>query len=226
MKVGHFGLALSLVALAGCVTDPETGQQRLSKGGGGALIGAGGGALLGGLIGGGDGALIGAGLGAVAGGAVGSYMDRQERQLRERTRGTGIEVQRQGDEINLRLPAGVTFDFGSAMLKPEFRQPLGDVARTLNDFPATMVMIAGHTDAVGSDEANDRLSEERARTVADFLSYQNVDPRRIAVRGYGKRFPIADNGSEAGRARNRRVEIKLTPITDDGRSRRPGEPVR
>lgn len=226
MKAGHFGLALSLVALAGCVTDPETGQQRLSNAGKGALAGSAGAALIGGAIGGGDGAIIGAALGAIAGGAVGSYMDRQERQLRERTRGTGIEVQRQGDEINLRLPAGVTFDFGSAMLKPEFRQPLGDVARTLNDFPATMVMIAGHTDSIGSDEANDRLSDQRARTVADFLSYEQVDPRRIAMRGYGKRFPLADNGSEAGRAQNRRVEIKLTPITDDDRGRRPGQPMR
>ncbi len=216
------------LGLAACVTDPNTGQQTLSKTGGGALIGAGGGALLGALIGGRDaraGALIGAGIGAIGGAAVGSYMDKQERELRARTANTGIEVQRQGDEINLKLPSGISFDFNSAAVKPEFRPALDQVAQTLASYQSTFVDVSGHTDSIGSDAVNQRLSEQRAQAVADYLSYQGVNRARIATRGYGKQFPIASNDTEAGRAQNRRVEIKLSPVTEQDVQRRPGTPV-
>ncbi len=224
------------LTLAGCVTNPETGQQQLSKAGGGALIGAGSGALLGAIIGGRHNrteTIIGAGIGAIAGAGIGSYMDQQEKELRARTANSGIEVQRQGNEINLKLPSGITFDFNSAAIKPEARPALDQVAQTLVAYPSTFVDVSGHTDSVGTDAVNQKLSEQRAQSVADYLAYQGVNRARIAARGYGKQFPVASNDTDAGRAQNRRVEIKLSPVTDQdyreaGRPAtppRPGTPI-
>ncbi len=215
-RITMLALASSL-AIAGCVTDPETGHQQLSRAGGGALLGAGGGALLGAILGGRNNrteTIIGAGIGAIAGGAVGGYMDKQERELRARTANTGIEVERRGDEINLRMPAGVTFDFNSSTVKPEFRPALNQVAQTLASYQSTFVDVSGHTDAIGTDAINQRLSEQRAQAVADYLSYQGVNRARLATRGYGKTMPIASNDTDAGRAQNRRVEIHLSPVSE------------
>ena len=208
---------LSSLTLAACVTDPETGQRGMTRAGGGALAGAGAGALLGAILGGSNNraeVLIGTGIGALAGAGVGSYMDKQERELRARTAGTGIEVERQGDEIKLKLPSGISFDFNSAAIRPEFRPALNQVAQTLASFPSTFVDVTGHTDSIGSDSVNQRLSEQRATSVADYLSFQGVNRARIATRGFGKTMPIASNDTEEGRAQNRRVEIKLTPVTE------------
>ena len=219
------------LGLAACVTDPNTGQQTVSRGGGGALAGAGAGALLGALLGGRNNraeVLIGTGIGALAGGAIGSYMDKQERELRARTAGSGIEVERQGDDINLKLPSGISFDFKSAAVKPEFRPALDQVAQTLASYQSTFVDISGHTDAIGSDAVNQRLSEQRARAVADYLGYQGVNAARVATRGFGKTYPIASNDTDQGRAENRRVEIKLSPLTQQDYNgagqQRPGTP--
>ena len=228
---------LSSLALASCVTNPETGQRGMTRAGGGALAGAGAGALLGALLGGRNNraeVLIGTGIGALAGAGIGSYMDKQERELRARTAGTGIEVERRGDEINLKLPSGISFDFNSYAIRPEFRSSLDQVAQTLASFQSTFVDVSGHTDSIGSVSVNQRLSEQRAQAVADYLSYQGVARQRIATRGYGKSMPIASNDTEDGRAQNRRVEIKLSPVTEQDMNRpgapyqpqRPGQPVR
>jgi outer membrane protein OmpA-like peptidoglycan-associated protein len=213
-------ITLALLAgtlmLTGCVTDPDTGQSGMSRSGGGALAGAGAGALLGALLGGRDNraeVLIGTGIGAIAGASIGGYMDKQERELRARTANTGIEVERKGDEINLKLPSGISFDFNSAAVKPEFRPALDQVAQTLASYQSTFVDVSGHTDSIGSDVVNQRLSEQRAKAVADYLGYQGVNTARVATRGYGKSYPIASNDTEQGRAENRRVEIKLSPVT-------------
>ena len=160
------------------------------------------------------GILIGTGIGAIAGAAVGSYMDRQERELREKTAGTGIEVERDGADINLRMPSGVTFDFNSATLKPDFRPALDQVVTTLTAYPSTFIDVSGHTDSIGSDAVNQQLSEKRANAVADYLTYQGIARQRMATRGFGKQFPVASNDTEEGRAQNRRVEIKLSPVTE------------
>ncbi|WP_419813829.1 OmpA family protein [Glacieibacterium sp.] len=210
--------ATAALTLTGCVTDPQTGQQTVSKAGIGAGAGAVTGAVLGAILGGRHNrteTIIGAGLGAVAGGAVGGYMDRQERDLRARTAGSGIDVVRKGDNIDLRLPSGITFDFNSAAVKPQFRASLDQVAQTLASYQSTYVDVTGHTDSIGTDAVNQRLSEQRAVAVADYLSYQGVNRARIATRGFGKTQPIASNADEAGRAQNRRVEIHISPITDD-----------
>jgi outer membrane protein OmpA-like peptidoglycan-associated protein len=219
---------LSSLSLAACVTDPETGQTGMTRAGGGALAGAGAGALLGAILGGSNNraeVLIGTGIGALAGAGIGSYMDRQERELRARTAGTGIEVERKGDEINLKLPAGISFDFNSAAIRPEFRPSLDQVAQTLASYQSTFVDVMGHTDSIGSVAVNQRLSEQRAQSVADYLSFQGVNRARIATRGYGKTMPIASNDTEEGRAQNRRVEIRLVPITENDMNNRPGQPA-
>lgn len=221
-------LILSSLTLAACVTDPETGQKGMTRAGGGALAGAGAGALLGAILGGSNNraeVLIGTGIGALAGAGIGSYMDRQERELRARTAGTGIEVERKGDEINLKLPSGISFDFNSAAIRPEFRPSLDQVAQTLASYQSTFVDVMGHTDSIGSVAVNQRLSEQRAQSVADYLSFQGVNRARIATRGYGKTMPIASNDTEEGRAQNRRVEIRLVPITENDMGNRPGQPA-
>jgi outer membrane protein OmpA-like peptidoglycan-associated protein len=115
-------------------------------------------------------AMIGAGIGALSGAAVGQYQDRQERALRERTANTGIDVVRQGDNISLNLPDGITFDFGKSALKPQFYGSLNGVASTLSEYNQTMIEVVGHTDSIGSDAVNNRLSKERADAVASYLT--------------------------------------------------------
>ena len=157
-------------------------------------------------------AMIGAGIGALSGAAVGQYQDRQERALRERTANTGIDVSRNGDNLVLNLPDGITFDFGKSTLKPQFYGSLNGVASTLAEYNQTMIEVVGHTDSIGSDAVNNRLSKERADSVAAYLTAQGVQGARIETLGAGKAYPIADNSTDAGRAQNRRVEIRVIPL--------------
>lgn len=157
-------------------------------------------------------AMVGAGIGALGGAAVGNYQDRQERALRERTANTGIDVQRQGDNITLNLPDGITFDFNKTTLKPQFYGALNGVASTLAEYNQTMIEVVGHTDSIGSDAVNNRISKERADAVAAYLSAQGVQGARIETLGAGKNYPIASNDTDAGRAQNRRVEIRVIPL--------------
>lgn len=198
-----------------CATDPVTGERRMTQGGKGALAGGAGGALLGGLIGGNTGALIGAGVGSITGGAVGGYMDRQERELRAATANTGIEVERVGDEIKLSLPAAISFDFNSAVVRPEMRTELQQVATVLTSYPSTVIGVFGHTDNVGSEAVNQRLSEQRATSVAGSLQSFGVPQARMQTQGFSFNQPIATNDTEEGRAQNRRVELRIVPVTQE-----------
>ncbi|WP_242097145.1 MULTISPECIES: OmpA family protein [unclassified Sphingomonas] len=208
----------ALLATGACTTDPETGQRTLSKTGIGALGGALGGALIGDVVGGRHdrgAALLGAGIGGLAGAGIGAYMDSQERDLRARTAGTDVQVIRRGDDLLLNIPSGITFATGRADVEPQFRRTLDQVADTLAHYNQTYVDVYGHTDSVGGDAFNQRLSEQRATAVADYLAGHGVTPARIGTRGYGKTMPIASNDTEAGRAANRRVEIKIVPVQRD-----------
>ena len=205
----------ALVATSACTTDPETGQQRISKTAIGGIGGALGGYLLGDLVGGRRDRtekIVGAGLGGLAGAGIGAYMDRQERQLRERTAGTDVQVIRRGDDLVLNIPSGITFAYDSSAVQPQFQRTLDQVAQTLAEYKETYIDVYGHTDATGSDAYNQALSERRAIAVADYLAGRGVQAARIATRGYGKTQPIASNDTDAGRAANRRVEIKIVPI--------------
>ena len=208
-----------LAVLAGCTTDPFTGERQLSKTAKGALIGtaagAAGGAAIGALSGrkAAKGALIGAGVGALAGGAVGAYMDVQEAKLREQLAGTGVSVTRDGDNLILNMPGNVTFGSNQSAILPSFYPVLNSVSLVLKEYPKTIVEVLGHTDSTGSDSLNLALSKDRASSVGSYLKAQGIDDRRVLTQGFGKRSPIADNATAEGRQANRRVELTLTPLT-------------
>jgi outer membrane protein OmpA-like peptidoglycan-associated protein len=157
-------------------------------------------------------AAIGAAVGAIAGASVGVYMDKQEEKLRQQTAGTGITVDRVGDQLQLTMPSNVTFAVNSATIQPGFYGPLNDVASTLVEFPSTAVDIIGHASSDGADDYNMTLSQQRAAAVRTYLINQGTQAVRINAIGMGETQPIADNATAQGRAANRRVEIILTPI--------------
>jgi len=212
-------VAVCATFLAACSTDPYTGEQKISN----TAVGATAGALLGtatGLVIGKTTSastrksmLIGAGLGALAGGGVGLYMDNQESKLRARLQGSGVSVTRVGDDIILNMPSNITFDTDQSAVKPQFYDTLNAVAIVLREFNKTLVDVTGHTDSTGTPQHNQRLSEARAGSVADYLVAQGNDPRRFQAIGMGQNDPIASNATPEGRAQNRRVEIRIVPLT-------------
>jgi len=210
--------AIAAMALtSACVTDPVTGEQRMSKTGIGAIGGALGGYLLGDIVGGRHDRtekILGAGIGAIGGAAIGSYMDRQEREIRERTAGTDVEVIRKGDDLILSMPSGITFATDSSSIQPHFRPTLDKVADVLDRYNQTYVDVYGHTDSTGSDAYNQALSERRADSVASYLVSRGVESARLEALGYGETQPIASNDTVEGRSQNRRVEIKVVPVRD------------
>lgn len=205
------------VCLVGCATnDPYTGERKTSNTTKGAGLGAAVGALLGAATSGkkdrSKGALRGAAVGGLIGAGTGHYMDKQEKVLRERLEGTGVRVQRNGKNIKLIMPGNITFATGSSQIRQDFYDVLDSVVEVLKEFKDTRIRISGHTDSVGSDSMNQRLSEERADSVKYFLLDQHVPAGRINAYGYGERYPVADNGTDAGRGQNRRVELELEPL--------------
>ena len=222
LKIGLLAV-IAVATLGGCAsytgqTNDPNDPNRTKRG---ALIGAGIGAVAG-LLSGGDAterrqrAMVGAGIGGLAGAGIGAYQDKQEAELRRQTAGTGIGVSREGDVIKLNLPDGVTFDFNKADLKPQFYPALNNVAGTLREYNQTIVEVSGHTDSIGTDAVNQRLSEQRAASVGNYLSGQGVQRERLEIVGFGKTRPIASNDTESGRALNRRVEIRVVPLQAGG----------
>lgn len=222
-KTVYWLLATSMaLSLSACQTptDPLTGRPQANNTAGGAGLGAITGAVAGLLIAkdkSGDdqrkAALIGAGVGALVGGGIGSYMDQQERELRTQLQSSGVSVSRSGNQIILNLPSNVTFATDQDQLNPGFFPVLDSVGIVLNKYPKTLLDIDGHTDDQGAAEYNQALSERRAVSVAQYLNSRGLDPRRLLVVGFGESAPVAANANEAGRAQNRRVEIRISPIT-------------
>ncbi len=210
----------ALLATSACVTNPETGNRRLSNAALGTLGGALGGYLLGDLVGGRrdrTAKILGAGIGGLAGAAVGRYMDQQEAELRRETAGTGVEVIRQGDDLVLRMPSGITFAYNRYDVQPQFQSTLNEVASTLAQYQQTYIDILGHTDSTGSYEYNQGLSERRAQSVASYLASRGVKRARMATRGYGEtQLLVNPERTEADRAANRRVEIRVVPLRAQG----------
>lgn len=212
-------LGASLAVFAGCQTiDPYTQDKKVSKTTKGAAIGAISGAVVGVLTGDDSRerrkrALIGAGVGALAGGAVGNYMDRQEAKLRAQLEGTGVSVTRNGNNITLNMPGNITFQTDSSDLRADFFDVLNSVSLVLKEYDKTLVEVAGHTDSTGSDQYNQRLSERRAQSVAQYLSSRGITQQRIMTVGGGENYPVASNDTSEGRQLNRRVELSLEPIT-------------
>lgn len=198
------------LALSGCTTDPNTGQQRLNKAALGGLVGAAGGATISKATGGdktGRDAAIGAALGA----GVGYYMERQAKQLEQQMAGTGVTVEQNQatGNIDLVMPGNITFAFNDATLSQGFRPTLDKLASTMNQYNQTTVTIAGHTDSVGDASYNQGLSRDRAYSVANYLSARGVTSSRINVVAYGESRPVGDNSTDYGRQQNRRVELTI-----------------
>ncbi|WP_041534939.1 OmpA family protein [Parvularcula bermudensis] len=210
-------LAISAIALAaplvisGCTTDPYTGEEKVSNTARGAGLGALAGGVIGAIAGDDEAALAGAAAGAALGGGIGAYMDRQEQELRRELASTGVRVQRVGNDIRLIMPGNITFATGQASVRPEFYATLNSVAKVIERYQQTAVLVEGHTDSVGTEDSNVQLSIARAESVGNYLAAQGVAVPRIRAIGYGESQPVASNGTDSGRQQNRRVEIQLSP---------------
>ena len=203
-------ILLSLLTVVSCTTATD-GTRKVSKTGVGAGIGAAAGAVIGQVIGKDTkGTLIGTAGGAAVGAAIGNIFDRQEKELRNKLKWTGVDVKRTGEgEIKLTSPENITFDLNSYVIKPKFRNTLDSVATVLKTYPDSTIVVSGHTDTTGNDAINNPLSVNRANSVESYLESQGISSSRITSRGYGSKQPIASNSTEAGRAQNRRVEIAI-----------------
>ncbi len=224
MKLSILARSMLLViaasfTVAGCqTTDAYTGEQKVNKTTKGAGIGALAGAVLGAATGDNSKerrkrALIGAGVGALAGGGVGAYMDKQEAKLRAQLQGTGVSVTRSGNDLILNMPGNITFKTASSDLNSNFYGVLDSVTLVLKEFDKTLIDVEGHTDSDGTDAYNQQLSLQRANSVGMYLQSHGVNGQRIVTFGAGEARPIASNTTPDGKQQNRRVELKLQPIT-------------
>ena len=207
MKAKTF-LSLFMVALllffgTACQT------SRAARGG---AIGAGAGGAIGGVIGNqagntAAGIILGAAVGGTAGILIGRYMDKQAAEIESDLEGAAVE--RVGEGILITFDSGLLFDVGEFSLRSATRANLNDLSATLNEYNDTEIVVQGHTDSTGSDELNMDLSENRAKSVRNYLTGQGVAAPRFTIQGFGEDMPVADNETAAGRQQNRRVEIAI-----------------
>ncbi|MFJ2284426.1 OmpA family protein [Pseudomonas sp. NPDC087803] len=227
-------VATAVAMLAGCASPNPYDNQGQADGGGVSKTAKYGGlgALAGALAGAaidhnnrGKGALIGAAVVGASAAGYGYYADQQEKKLRASMANTGVEVQRQGDQIKLIMPGNITFATDSANIAPSFYQPLNNLANSLKEFNQNQIEIVGYTDSTGSRQHNMDLSQRRAQSVATYLTSQGVSGANLSARGAGPDNPIASNGDVNGRAQNRRVEVNLKAIPGQqygGQQQQPG----
>ena len=219
MKIKKVVVVAGLVTLVGCQAtqrqNATTGEYETNSATKGAVIGAIAGTAVG-IASGGDsrGILLGAASGAAIGGGAGYYFDQQEKALRQELLNSGVQVERTGDnQLILRLENGIGFNSNSYALNSSINSTLKGVARVLVEYPDTSLVIDGFTDSSGNAQYNQELSEKRAEQVRSFLVSQNVAAGRAVARGNGERFPICSNSTSEGRKCNRRVEIKIMPLS-------------
>lgn len=207
-------LALALSLGTGC------NASKAAKGG---AIGGTAGGVIGGAIGkksgdGTKGAVIGGAIGGTAGVLIGKYMDKQARELEQEVPGAKVEKVESVDpetgetvteSVTVTFDGGVLFEFGKATLTAASRSELDRMAGVFGRYPDTDIIIGGHTDDVGSDATNQTLSEKRAASVADYLASKDIARFRMRTTGYGESRPVASNATDAGRAKNRRVELSI-----------------
>lgn len=208
---------LAVTSITACTTvDPYSGESKTSNATKGATIGAVAGAVIGAASASDKDRKKGAVTGAVAGGAIGGgigyYMDRQEAVLREKLQGSGVQVKREGDTIQLIMPGNITFSTSKYDIKTNFFDVLDSVSLVLKEFDKTAIKVSGHTDSTGGASFNQTLSEQRAESVASYLISQQIKAGRVQASGYGPRYPIASNNTAEGRQANRRVELELLPL--------------
>jgi outer membrane protein OmpA-like peptidoglycan-associated protein len=212
-------IALGCLLLASCTTN-EDGTTSVNRTAVGGAIGAVAGGVLGNRL---DkkgsrtgGTIAGAVAGAAVGAGVGYALDSQQRafeeELEKERAANEIEIERVRDDLlKLTLDSEVSFDYNSAAIKPAFQQSLTKLANVLAKYDRNHVTVVGHTDSTGSDAYNQDLSVRRADSVITELRNRGVPGGILAAEGRGEREPRADNGTEAGRQLNRRVEILIQP---------------
>ncbi|MCK4273072.1 OmpA family protein [bacterium] len=203
--------AVSLILIA-FLTAGLLGCASWTKSQKGAAIGTTAGAIIGGVIG--DqagntarGAILGAVVGGIAGGIIGNYMDKQAAEMERDLEGAKIE--RIGEGIKVTFDSGILFDVDSASLRPEARENLENLAKILNKYDDTEILIEGHTDSTGPEDYNQGLSERRGSSVSSYLAGLGVRKVRLSTAGYGEMQPIALNDTPEGRQANRRVEVAI-----------------
>jgi outer membrane protein OmpA-like peptidoglycan-associated protein len=204
-------LTILSTLLAALVLAGAPGCASMNKSSKGAVIGGVAGGVAGGVIGNQTGsttrgAIIGAVVGGAAGAIIGHQMDQRAKEIEQNV--PAAIVERVGEGINITFPSGLLFDFDSDVVRSSAATNLNELARNLSKYGDSNLMVAGHTDAVGSSEYNQALSERRAESAARYLTAQGVS-RHIATAGLGEREPVSSNTTEAGRQRNRRVEIAV-----------------
>lgn len=187
--------------------------KKLNKEQRGAIIGIGAGGALGAVIGSKSKnpavyAIIGSAVGGVAGTFIGKYMDKQAEKLKKDL-DVLADVERVGEGIKITMKSGVLFDFNSSKINPKVNSNLVQFAETLKQYPDTEILVAGHTDNVGTEEYNMKLSQQRADAVSAILKANSVSRNRLTILGYGEKNPVTDNVSDAGREQNRRVEFAI-----------------
>ncbi len=224
IRMVSIGVVTTGLLLAGCASTPDDPNRNTKeKAAAGAALGAIAGAIVGYQGDHSGGALRGALVGAAAGGAlgagVGAYMDKQqaefERQLASERNAHQIEVERlKNENLKITMNSEVSFDFNSAAIQPAFTHTLDKVNDIVKRYPRTSVRVVGHTDSIGSTAYNQRLSEDRAKSVAWYMEDGGVAPQRISTEGRGEAKPRATNETEAGRQLNRRVELLIIPDQD------------
>lgn len=216
MKINKLNIAAFFIAGSLLLTSCES-VQNANNTQKGAAIGTAAGAVIGGILGnnigkGGNaplGAVLGGVVGGVAGGVIGNKMDKQAKEIKETL--PGAEVERVGEGIKVTLNENtVNFDFNSANLTTLAKTNLDKLVTVLKNNPDTNINIYGHTDSIGSDAVNLRISAQRAAAVKNYFVANGISASRIFTEGLGKSSPIASNDTDAGRAKNRRVEFAIT----------------
>lgn len=197
---------LVAVALASSACASWNNKQK------GAIIGAAGGAAAGGVIGNqtgstARGAIIGAVIGGTAGAVIGHQMDQQAKELKLDI--PGAIVERVGEGIQVTFASGLLYDFDSDAIRPEAATNLQNLASSLKKYPNTTLLVVGHTDALGSTAYNQDLSTRRATSASTYLTTQGVATSRVNTSGRGELESVASNETEAGRQKNRRIEVAI-----------------
>jgi len=206
-------LPLSFLVISCSTVNPYTGEQQTSR----ALKYGAISSVVCGLIGASESGKrarnAAAGCGAIGAG-VGAYMDVQEAELREQLAGSGVQVQRNGDRLDLVMPGNITFNTNEYNIRPGFYAVLDSVATVLYKYEDTKLWVNGHTDSTGGLDYNYNLSNRRADSVGNYLAAQGIEQNRILVQGMGPDYPIASNNDSAGRSMNRRVELQIVAVNN------------
>lgn len=205
-----------LAFMAGCTSAQKSqsdGKRGMNKTEKGAVVGATSGAVVGGIIGNKSkntalGAILGAAVGGTVGAVIGNQMDKQAKKMEDDLKGTAT-VERVGEGIRLTFDSQLLFEFGKSSLKDSNKSDLRKFAETLKEYPDTDLLIVGHTDNVGSNAFNQKLSQKRSASVSDYLSDLGIRNSRLETKGKGETQPIVTNDTDDNRAQNRRVEIAI-----------------